>query len=524
MFFYFYQKECFIKFWHIIVLLFFYFNYNNYLNCSEYQEYLFTIDNKSPIFNDFFEIDTDSNTPKYTSLKTHKKNDYSKINDADENEEKIKVEIENLTVLNSIKTSFSKKIAKSFMCSLGLTGGIPLLSIADKAAGDSVFFKIYFGMGTLLTNGVTASWYLDNFYTYFFSHQYFIKQKTRENQNYIIDYSFLTSKIKPLFLICLSLFDTVPITYIAYRYNRNKLYPILAFSSEFGVKIFGYYKLIEQLTYEKDIKKQRYLYKMRNFFTYLLSLSNTEEQKVKLDNFKLTEEINAENIMILLKNIKDDESYLDYEINDDKEKFVKIVKILSVVLFIANAVKRGTFAYRGMKTVLSSDLCSILLSVPSTLSSLGVAYFSINNTIERMGSYLYNKNSRLNFINVFHNNYNNYVYVASLILAFSSAYSFSYATFDVLSQIYPIKIAHVITLLTIINGTLVDSFSLRECINNYLTLFYSLYGKEYEIRILKIKKYLDILYSIILNMTEDQFSTFYNMLENEKNNNLEELK
>ena len=111
--------------------------------------------------------------------------------------------------------------------------------------------------------------------------------------------------------------------------------------------------------------------------------------------------------------------------------------------------------------------------------------------------------------------------MASLILAFSSAYSFSYATHEILGQIYPPEITYAIVLLTIINGTLVDSFSLREGINHYLTMVYSYYGTVQEKRILKIKKYLGILQGIILNMTEDQFSKFCTSVQDESVNDLE---
>ena len=500
-----------------ITVLFLFFCYDSYLSSAEYMEYELMQRYNSPMFG---EIDTDLDEQKCLSIKIKSENGYRKVDEEDEREESIQDSIENLIRVNYYQKSLLREAGQCSICFLGLTGGIPLLSIAERAAGHSLFLEIYFGSGTLIDNGITTAWYLDNYYAHFFSHTCHIPHK-KENQYSFFKNLFSKNNLKHTILTCLALLDTVPVTYVAYKYNNSKIYPALEFFSEFGVKVFGYYKFFDHFVLQKDNKKNEYLYKTNVFFSHLLSTSHIDAQKENIDNLNILEEINNENIENFLKQIERASPSRSPEFDIGKQRFVNRAKLLYVALFIANAIKRGTFAYRGMKTVFDSDLQAILLSIPSTLSSFGVAYFSINSLIERVGSYLYKQNDNLDFISVFHSGYSHCICMASLILAFSSAYSFSYATHEILGQIYPPEITYAIVLLTIINGTLVDSFSLREGINHYLTMVYSYYGTVQEKRILKIKKYLGILQGIILNMTEDQFSKLCTSVQDESVNDLE---
>lgn len=468
----------------------------------------------------FDEIDMNMDEQECISIKRKSENESKNVDEEDDIKESIQNSLEKLIRVNYDQKSLLREIGRCSICFLGLTGGIPLLSIAESAAGDSLFLGIYFGAGTLIDNGITTAWYLDNYYTYFFSHTYHAPHK-RENQYSFFKNLFSKKNLKHTVITCLALLDTVPVTYVAYKYNNSKIYPELEFFSEFGVKVFGYYKFFDHFILKKDNEKQEYLYKINAFFSHLLSTSHIDPQNENIDNLNILDEINHENIGNFLKQIERASSPRSFEFDSGKQRFVNRMKLLYVALFVANAIKRATFAYRGMKTVLGSDLQAILLSIPSTLSSFGVAYFSINSLIERVGSYLYKQNDNLDFISVFHSGYSHCICMASLILAFSSAYSFSYATHEILGQIYPPEITYAIVLLTIINGTLVDSFSLREGINHYLTMVYSYYGTVQENRILKIKKYLGILQGIILNMTEDQFSNFCTSVQDESVNDLE---
>lgn len=125
----------------------------------------------------FDEIDMNLDEQECISINRKSESESKNVDEEDDTKESIQNSLEKLIQVNYDQKSLLREVGRCSICFLGLTGGIPLLSIAERAAGDSLLLGIYFGAGTLIDNGITTAWYLDNYYTYFFSHTYHTPHK-----------------------------------------------------------------------------------------------------------------------------------------------------------------------------------------------------------------------------------------------------------------------------------------------------------------------------------------------------------
>ncbi len=126
----------------------------------------------------------------------------------------------------------SSNFIRFLFVAFGTTGGIPFVGLASKAAGNNEILKWLYVAGTLASNGFSTMWALNNALNYLGLDSIELPRQSvgcNRKASYIA---------KHFFVNVLSLLDSVPITYAAYKYNDGGIYPILAFFSEYGFMMF----------------------------------------------------------------------------------------------------------------------------------------------------------------------------------------------------------------------------------------------------------------------------------------------
>jgi len=425
----------------------------------------------------------------------------------------IKESIKKYVILNEevLEESFYKKsrcLLKLLSVSLGSVGGLPFISLANRAAGDIEYLKWIYIFGTFISDGFSTSWAVNNAVTYLTLEPVpLTKQSISKNQR-------ILPFLKHLVVNTISLLDSIPLTYVAYTYNDQKIYSVLTFFSAYSYKLCGYYKLIDNYSFYKRSNENKvqdyYLSLLKKVFPIILSLK-TDKRDVLLRELYADKGID---VFLFMQKLID-------VVDENKEKENKLHKSVNCVLqvaasplYIANAFKNAILAYNGMKFVTHSDVFSGFSSCTSTLSSFALNFYVTHKTINAISNALFSNTHNVTFTNTFFPKTRYFLPLISLTLAGLSSWSFSFITYDTLDHSFFQKAAIFFTITTALGAVIIDSFAMRDLTDETVMLCRKYIGTKEEIRLLEVKESLDKFYKIISNMTFEEIILFKSMLTN----------
>ena len=240
----------------------------------------------------------------------------------------------------------------------GTTGGIPFIGLSSKAAGNNQILKWLYVVGTLSSNGFSTMWALNNALNYLGLDSIELPGHSagcNRKASYIAKHFFVNS---------LSLLDSVPITYAAYKYNDGGIYPIPAFFSEYGFRMSGYYRFIDDISdiRNKNSDKHVYLKKIRNIFPAILALDQEIRdeciKKLHADKIEVTEYVGQ------LFDIVDTRDQERIETNNRIRNFILF---MASPIYVSNALKHAVLAYNGMRFTTGSGEFAAFSSFTSTI-------------------------------------------------------------------------------------------------------------------------------------------------------------